>query len=139
MPSPQRLKTFGMFSEARCRSVGQGHSRRLGGNGRDIVLSSRLRAICARLDRLSGDNGLEEQLAEAELAASKGDQGAIYRVVNSLAPKRRRDQVRIRSTQGHLLSVRQEFEEIFAYFSKAFARQDEFQPPQITTQLAFSE
>ena len=59
---------------------------------------------------------LEEQLAEAELAASKCDQGAIYRVVTSLAPKRRRDQVRIRSTQGHLLSVRQEFEEIFAYF-----------------------
>ena len=81
---------------------------------------------------------LDEQLAEAELACTKGDQGAIDRVVHSLAPKRKRDQVRIRSTQGHLLTVRQEFEEIFEYFSKAFARDDVFQPSPNPNPLVFS-
>ena len=56
-----------------------------------------------------------------------------------MAPKRRRDQVRIRSAHGHLLTARQEFEEIFEYFSTAFARDDEFQPPQTADPLVFSD
>ena len=46
-----------------------------------------------------------------------------------LAPRKRRDKVRIRSEQGHLLSVRQEFQEIYDYFSKAFSRHAEYQLP----------
>ena len=63
----------------------------------------------------------------------------MYRVVNCLAPKRRRDQVRIRSTQGYLLTVKQEFDEIYQYFSTAFARDEEFRAPQSTAPLVFSE
>ncbi|CAE7308131.1 pol [Symbiodinium sp. CCMP2592] len=65
---------------------------------------------------------LEEQLQIAERAAERQDMGQVYRVINTIAPKKGRTNVRIRSAQGHLLSVRDEFQEIFAYFQGAFSR-----------------
>ena len=69
---------------------------------------------------------LEAQVVSAEAAAQKNDVATVYRVVNQIAPKKRRDRVRIRSAAGHILSAEQEFEEIFRYFSTAFQRTDDF-------------
>ena len=72
-------------------------------------------------------NWLEAQVVSAEAAAQKNDIATVYRIVNQIAPKKRRDRVRIRSAAGHILSAEQEFEEIFQYFSNAFKREDSFQ------------
>ena len=53
----------------------------------------------------------EEQVDQAEQAAAKHDLRTVYAVVNTLAPRRRAEKVRIRSSQGHLLTVKQEFRE----------------------------
>ena len=63
----------------------------------------------------------EEQILSAEQAARKHDLGAVYKVVNTLAPKRRREQVRIRGAQGELLSPVAEFDAIFEYYRDAFS------------------
>ena len=121
MPSLPRLRDFGIFREGKFRLVSQvPGSFSLAGHkwARYSALKQAARAL-RKAGQAKRRQWLDEQLAEAELACTKGDQGAIYRVVHSLAPKRRRDQVRIRSTQGHQYTVRQEFEEIFEYFSKA--------------------
>ena len=82
---------------------------------------------------------LDAQLLEAEQAAAKHDLGAVYRVVNSIAPKRRRDKVRIRSKQGHLMSVKQEFEDILQHFTKAFSSSEKFPLTHQAPPLSFTE
>ena len=47
-----------------------------------------------------------------------------------LAPKRRREQVRIKGPAGELLGPKAEFEEIFAYYQKVFSRDVPFDLPQ---------
>ena len=51
----------------------------------------------------------------------------IYRVVQQLAPKRRYEPVRIRSSGGEVLTQMQQFEEIYRYFRTAFARTECFE------------
>ena len=82
---------------------------------------------------------LEEQISAAETAASRNDLGSVYRVVNLIAPKRKREKVRIRSKQGHLLSVEQEFHEIHHYFQQAFSSPHEYHTPESDVLLSFTE
>ena len=70
---------------------------------------------------------LTEQIRLAHSASLKQDMTTVYRVVRLLAPKQRRDQVRIRTEDGHLLSQRMQFEAIFGYFTTAFRRTDAFE------------
>ena len=81
----------------------------------------------------------EEQVDQAEQAAAKHDLRTVYAVVNTLAPRRRAEKVRIRSSQGHLLTVKQEFREIYTYFSDAFSRGDDFRMPAFVALLCFTE
>ncbi|CAE7797071.1 unnamed protein product [Symbiodinium sp. CCMP2592] len=81
----------------------------------------------------------DAQLERAEHAASRHDLSAVYAVINILAPKRKVDKVRIRSEQGHLLSVEQEFRDIYSYFQTAFSREVEYSLPDCPAPLVFSE
>ena len=67
----------------------------------------------------------EEHIQVAEQAAKVHNLGAVYRVINTIAPRKRREKVRIRGAQGELLSPKAEFDEIFTYFSNAFRSADE--------------
>ena len=69
---------------------------------------------------------VEAQIEEADLAADRGDMRAVFRVVQSLAPKKRRDAVRIRGPQGQLLDQREQFQAIFAHFRAVFSRKEDF-------------
>ncbi|CAE7246642.1 unnamed protein product, partial [Symbiodinium sp. CCMP2456] len=71
----------------------------------------------------------EARIREAEQAAERHDIGGVYRVLNLLAPKRRREQVRIKGPAGELLGPKAEFEEIFAYYQKVFSRDVPFDLP----------
>ena len=62
----------------------------------------------------------EGYIQEAEAAASRNDLGAVYRVVNKLAPRKRFEKVRIRGGDGELLGPRAEFQAILTYFRRAF-------------------
>ena len=64
------------------------------------------------------------------MAASRHDLGAVYMAVHLLAPKQRREPVRIRGGQGQLLSPPAEFDAIFGHFKTVFSSQDRFQMPQ---------
>ena len=92
-----------------------------------------------RASRQRRRNWLEHQVTLAEAAAAKGDIAGVYRTINHIAPKKRRDKVRIRSVDGHILSVEQEFTEIYRYFSDAFHREDAFTFQTTGLQLEFSE
>ena len=54
-------------------------------------------------------------------------------------PRRRFENIRTRSSQGQLLSVNQEFQAIYNYFSGAFAREDDSRLPALAEPFAFSE
>ena len=62
----------------------------------------------------------EGYIQEAEAAASRNDLGAVYRVVNKLAPRKRFEKVRIRGDDGELLGPCAEFQAILKYFRRAF-------------------
>ena len=62
----------------------------------------------------------EEQIRTAETPARKHDLGGVYRVINAIAPKKRREQVRIRGARGQLLGPQAEFDEIFQHFQGVF-------------------
>ena len=62
----------------------------------------------------------EEHIQEAEHAAQRSDIGAVYRVINKLAPRRRYEKVRIRSASGAMLGPKEEFNEILQHFRAAF-------------------
>ena len=70
---------------------------------------------------------ITQQIRTAHDAAQRHDMGEVYRIVRLLAPKQKRDPVRIRDKEGHLLDKRQQFEAIFHYFSAAFRRAEAFQ------------
>ncbi|CAE7225383.1 unnamed protein product [Symbiodinium microadriaticum] len=63
---------------------------------------------------------LVDKLQLAEQAAAKHDYAELYRIINQVAPIKRRERVRIRSKTGDLLTKGQQFSEIFEYFSTAF-------------------
>ena len=65
----------------------------------------------------------EERICQAEAAARKHDIGAVHHAINTLAPRRSREKVRIKGSGGELLSPKAEFDEIYGYFSKAFGSQ----------------
>ena len=71
---------------------------------------------------------LTQQINAASEAASRNDLSEVYRIIRTIAPKSRRDPVRIRTPDGHLLSPHQQFEAIHTYFSKAFQRQRAYEP-----------
>ena len=71
----------------------------------------------------------EGHIAAAEHAALRHDLGEVYRVINILAPKKRRDLVRIKNADGALLRPKDEFAEIFGYFRQVFSRRDAFEMP----------
>ena len=83
-----------------------------------------------RASRAERRRWLAEQVEQAHQASMRQDMGEVYRITRLLAPKQRRDSVRIRSPEGHLLSAREQFDAIHGYFSAAFSRQDmfEYQP-----------
>ena len=83
-------------------------------------------ALC-RASRNRRASWLEAQVVSAEAAAQQHDIATVYRIVNQIAPNKRRGRFRVRSAAGHILSAEQEFEEIFQYFSHAFQRADSFQ------------
>ena len=68
---------------------------------------------------------LTQQIREASEAAHRQDLGEVYRIIRLIAPKSRRDHVRIRDPNGHLLSVPQQFEAVRSYFATAFSRREE--------------
>ena len=71
----------------------------------------------------------EDRILEAERAARKNDLGAVYRVINHIAPKKKRDSVRIRGAQGQLLSPHAEFQEVFQHFKSEFRDPHSFDLP----------
>ena len=72
---------------------------------------------------------LTQQIQAASEAASRNDLGTVYSIIRTIAPKSRRDPVRIRTPEGHLLSPHQQFEATHQYFSEAFQRQRDYVPP----------
>ena len=71
---------------------------------------------------------LTQQIHAASEAAGRSDLSEVYRIIRTLAPKSRRDPVRIRTPDGHLLSPQMQFEAIHTYFAKAFQRQRAYEP-----------
>ena len=69
----------------------------------------------------------EARSTEAEHAAVRHDIGEVYRIINLLAPKQRREAVRIKSAEGSLLDPKAEFEEIFEYYQSVFNRDVPFE------------
>ena len=106
---------------------------------RRFVEFQRASKALRRASRQRRRNWLEHQVTLAEAAAAKGDIAGVYRTINHIAPKKRRDKVRIRSVEGHILSVEQEFTEIYRYFSDAFHREDAFVLQTSGLQLEFTE
>ena len=90
-----------------------------------------------RVSRQQRRTWFEEQVVKAEQAAATNDLRGVYAAVNVIAPRRRFEKVRIRSEQGQLLSVRQEFQEIYGYFSGAFSRDESFRLPELAEPLTF--
>ena len=79
-----------------------------------------------RAGRTARRQRIEALVQRASQAAERHDMREIYRVVQQLAPKRRYEPVRIRSSGGEVLTQLQQFEEIYKYFRNAFARADCF-------------
>ena len=65
---------------------------------------------------------LEETLHQADAAAKKGDMYTLYRHIRNLAPRQCRRRVQLHSAQGAMLSVEQEYQLIYEYFSGVFNR-----------------
>ena len=62
------------------------------------------------------------QISLAHTAAQQQNMGEVYRIVRLLAPKQRREPIRIRTEDGHLLDGQQQFDAIFEYFSRVIDR-----------------
>ena len=76
-----------------------------------------------RASRYARRQWLHDQIQCAQQAANKHDYRAVYAVVQAIAPKRRREVVRIRGSQGQLLSKEQQLQEVHSYFADAFSAQ----------------
>ena len=55
---------------------------------------------------------IEGLIQRAEQASQQQNQAEVYRVIHCLAPKKRIEQVRVRSQEGRLLDKQQEFQAI---------------------------
>ena len=74
-----------------------------------------------RASRFARRQWLQTQKQNAQEAANRHDYRAVYAVVQAIAPKRRREAVRIRGPQGQLLSKAQQLQEVHQYFAAAFS------------------
>ena len=74
-----------------------------------------------RASRFARRQWLQDQIQCAQQAANRHDYRAVYVVVQAIAPKRRREVVRIRGPQGQLLSKEQQLQEVHSYFADAFS------------------
>ena len=81
---------------------------------------------------------LELRIDEAHQAAARHDMSAVYRIIRTLAPKRRHINLTIRSQEGHLLSQRQQFEAIRDFFRAEYDRADDFVEPAPSAVLSLS-
>ena len=82
-----------------------------------------------KVSRAARKAWFEDRILEAERAARRNDLGAVYRVINHIAPKKKRDSVRIRGAQGQLLSPQAEFQEVFQHFQSEFRNPHSFDLP----------
>ena len=73
-----------------------------------------------KLSRQARKDWLVRMLQEAEQAAAKHNLSEVYRIINQIAPRSRREPVRIRTASGHLQTKQQEYHDIYQYFSTAF-------------------
>ena len=80
--------------------------------------------------KLARRQWLEARIDEANQAAQHHDQAEVYRMVNTLAPRKPRTSVYIKSPEGHLLSGADQFQAIYDYYSKAFSSPQDFVCPQ---------
>ena len=81
---------------------------------------------------------LISQIEVAEDACNRNDLRTVYQVVSTLAPKTKRDNVYVKSPQGHLLNSREQFDAIFQYFRDAFSRKEEFLGSGVSKPVEFS-
>ena len=97
-----------------------------------------------RASRFARRQWLQDQIQCAQQAANRHDFRAVYAVVQAIAPKRRREVVRIRGPQGQLLSKEQQLQEVHSYFAEAFSAepyasyQSSCADPQFTRQEVLS-
>ena len=75
---------------------------------------------------------------KAHQAAERRDMSAVYRIIRTLAPKRRHINITIRSKEGHLLSQRQQFEAIRDFYRAEYDRADDFVEPDPNAELSIS-
>ena len=73
-----------------------------------------------KLSRQARKDWLVRMLQEAEQAAAKHNLSEVYRVINQIAPRSRREPVRIRTASGYLQTKQQQYHVIYQYFSTAF-------------------
>ena len=73
------------------------------------------------LSRSARKQWLVELLQEAETAAAAHNMSQVYKIINTIAPRRRREQVRIKGLNGQLLRKGDEYRDMYQYFSKAFS------------------
>ena len=69
---------------------------------------------------------LQERIACADRAASRHDLREVFSIIQQIAPKRKREGVQIRGTDGRLLDKHQQFHDLLQYFKTAFGRSDDF-------------
>ena len=82
-----------------------------------------------QVSRAARREWFESMIQTAEHAARRHDLSGIYRVINAIAPKRRREQVRIRGQQGQILNPQAEFDAIFSHFKGVFTSEAPFELP----------
>ena len=80
------------------------------------------------LSRGARKQWLVELLQEAEVAAAAHNMSQVYKIINIIAPRRRREQVRIKGLSGQLLRKGDEYRDIDQYFSKAFSASEPSEP-----------
>ena len=120
---PEVVRCIQAMKQAQLELKRRGQNRGL----RGIVMAWRLYATFRRhcralrcASRAARQQWFEAHIQTAEDAAKRNDIGAVYRVINKLAPRRRHEKVRIRSANGSMLGPREEFQDILQHFRAAF-------------------
>ena len=70
---------------------------------------------------------LQERIASADRAASRHDLREVFRIIQQIAPKQRRERVRIRGPEGQLLDMHQQYQDLLQHFQKVFSRTVDFE------------
>ena len=69
---------------------------------------------------------LQERIALADQAANRHDLRTVFQIIQQIAPKKRKEGVRIRGDDGQLLDVHQQFHDLLQYFRTVFSRSQDF-------------